>query len=214
MTTVEVQTFGVDIKQEEKKKQIFLSTSAWSLLAECKTQIDKALETNTVMQQTIDDRKDIKVHTSSFNGKTYLHIRAWWQNRPTKNGVSFLQNEWEELKDHLTMSAESTLGISVMKQLIQKRLQDVIRDICDGCINDWPSQRDHICLVEIADTTEKAVNKIKEDIVAKDFILLLAKEANKQDLILEIPHQTFKRVMAFHWDSIKEDIVERADEFM
>ena len=54
-----------------------------------------------------------------FKRKCYLHIRHRWRNMPIEMGVSLLERDWEELKSHMTENAETSLGISVMKQMVK-----------------------------------------------------------------------------------------------
>ena len=209
--SVDVQTFGVDIKNPEKQKQIFLLPDAWECLAECKKQIDQALNEKNEFQWKIDTKKDIRAHTNTFKGTTYVHIRYWWKDRPTKMGVAMKKEDWEELKTQLTENDESSLGRSVMKQLVRQRVHDQMRLQCEGCTNSWPSQTDHECLMEPQTTAGIAIDKIMLDLPVYDFILLLAQEACKQQLILEAPHQTFKRIILFHMGDIKKEILSEYD---
>ena len=209
--TVDVQTFGLVISDNERQKQIFLGTKAWECLVECKNQIDQALKEKKESQWTIDDSRDLKVTNNAFQGKWYLHIRHWWKNRPTKMGVSLLEKDWEELKSHMTENAETTLGISVMKQMLKNRLRKAIRSQCDGCQNDWPSQSDHDCLMEPQTTAELALDTVVKDFPVTDFILQLAQAAVKENLILETPHQTLKRLMQFHREGIQRELLDDYD---
>ena len=80
--TVDVQTFGRVISDDERQKQIFLGTKAWEWLTECKNQIDQALKGKKEAQRMIDDSRDLKVSMNTFQGKWHLHIRHWWKNKP------------------------------------------------------------------------------------------------------------------------------------
>ena len=199
------------IKDKEKEKQIFLRPHAWDTLSEYKTQLDNALTCNKNVQWKIDEDKDIRLHTGTFKNKVYIHIRYWWKDRPTKMGVAMLQDDWDQLTPHLTRSAETNLGISVMKRMVQHKMRDAIHASCEGCINDWPSQTDHECLMERQVSAAAAIGKVVKDLHPKDFILFLAKEASKENIILETPHQTYKKVMLFHLDTIKEEVLAELD---
>ena len=94
---------GLELKQVEKDKRIFLSRDAWQNLSECRNQIEEALKDHEDFRWTLDDKKDIRVHVNTFNNKTYLHIRTWWNERPKKMGVALLPEDWPVLAAHLTM---------------------------------------------------------------------------------------------------------------
>ena len=209
--TVEVQTTGVLIKNDDKGKQIYLQPKAWECLMECKNQIEQALRLEKEHQWNIDAEKDIRVHTNNYQGQCYLHIRHWWKDRPTKMGVAVLKNEWKDLKSYMVNSPETTLGISVLKTLLQEKVSDIIHAACEGCDKSWPSQKDHECLQDTKMKAELCIDKALTELAAIDFISALAQEARKEKLILEIPHQTLKRILQFHSEGIKDAVLEQFD---
>lgn len=207
---VNFQKLGVEVSNTNKLKSIFLLSDAWQNLNECKKEVERSLEKKTELQWKIDNDKDIRVHTNIFKDKSYVHIRHWYQERPTKQGVSFLQEEWNELKTHLQEDRETSLGIKVMTQMLKGLVSDIMRNDCEGCHNDWPSQRDHDCLMNGAVNAGICIDRAHFDIKKQvpDFIVLLSQEAFKEKLILERPHQTFKRVAQFHIGSIKKAVLD------
>ena len=209
--TVDFQTFGVEIKNPDREKAIFLQPNAWACLVECKKQIDEIVKKKNEFQWKIDSSKDIRVHTNTYQGKGYVHIRYWWQDRPTKQGVSFLEKEWSELKSYLADSKEAGLGKAVFKQMLKERVHDILRNDCEGCIKDWPSQNDHECLQDQRSRAELCIERAQTKVTAIDFILLLAQAACKEKVILEMPHQTFKRILLFHSDHIQKEVVDQYD---
>ena len=90
----------------------------------------------------------------------------------------------------MTPTPEMTLGLQVMKKLAKKKTP------CEGCDKGWPSQRDHACLFDTD------LNNVS----AEEFIIALAKEAAKKGIILERPHDTYKRIKLFHEEEIEEDL--------
>ena len=117
-------------------------------------------------------------------------------------GISILEKDWEELKSHMTTNTETSLGILVMKQMLKNRVSNAIQSQCEGYCNDWPSQRDHVCLMEPKTTVKLAMDTVVKDFPITVFILQFAQEACKENLILETPHQTLKRLMQLHRDGI------------
>ena len=207
---VNVQDQGVEVRQVDKDKRVYLSKDAWQILSECRHDVEKALEKGEEFQYTLDAVKDIRVHTNKFNDKMYAHIRFWWRDRPTKIGVSMLYDDWHScLAPHLTRSPETKLGVAVMKRMVEQKMREAMHEACEGCVHGWPSQRDHECLMERKALATSVAEKI--DIAPKDFIMQLAKEACKEDIVLEMPHQTYKRVLLFHMSTIKEEMLEELD---
>ena len=67
---------GMEVKQGAKDRQIFLSKEAWLTLCACRTQLHEAIRFKKEIQSTLDEKRDIRVHTNRYKDKTYLHIRS------------------------------------------------------------------------------------------------------------------------------------------
>ena len=68
--------YGVEVKQGAKDRQIFLSKKAWLTLCDCRTQLHEAFRFEKEIQRTLDEKRDIRVHTKGYKDKMYLHIRS------------------------------------------------------------------------------------------------------------------------------------------
>ena len=253
---IDVQQDFVELKQVEKARRIFLTKETWLNLAECRDNVEKALKENREYECTIDEIKDIRVHTTIYKNILYVHVRVWWHERPTRQGITLVAGDWNQLACHLTSTPENVLGVEVMTRLVKEQLTDHIRKACQGCMNAWCSQRDHECLMRPKVTAEAAMKHVQPP-NPRDFIYQLAKEAwihpetsqntpttnnnpntrkNKNqdvtraleieleieeepvqekkllpatpEIILERPYQTYKKVLMFHWDNIKVDMLE------
>ena len=53
-------------------------------------------------------------------------------------------------------------------------IKKTMRSRCDGCIQDWPSQRDHECLTEARTMATDALDTLLNDFNPAEFIALLA----------------------------------------
>ena len=84
-----------------------------------------------------------------------------------------------------------------------------MRSRCDGCIQDWPSQRDHECLTEARTMATDTLDTLLNDFNPAEFIALLAAEAHKVNVVLEMPHQTLKMIHLFHLDAMNEELLEQ-----
>ena len=80
---------------------------------------------------------------------------------------------------------------------------------CKGCVHDWPSQRDHECLTEAKTIATYTLDTLLKDFNPAEFISLLADEAHKESVVMEMPHQTLKMIQLFHLDAMKEDLLEQ-----
>ena len=78
---------------------------------------------------------------------------------------------------------------------------------CDGCVHDWPSQRDHECLTEAKAMATHALDSLLKDFNPTEFIALLAAEARKESVVLEMPHQTLKIIQLCQLDDINKELL-------
>ena len=83
---IKVLDYGVEVKQGAKNREIFLNKKAWQGLCVCRIQLNEAILAEKEFQHTLDERRDIRVHTNMYRNKMYVHIRSWWDGRPTRTG--------------------------------------------------------------------------------------------------------------------------------
>lgn len=205
--TIEINLFGVTIKDPTKDKSVFLFPQAWERLLEWRHQIEKSLKQQKERQWKLDEEdSDLRAHVNNYQGKCYLHIRHWYNDKPTKNGVSMLKEDWNVIKASMVENPEAALGIKVVKKLLQEAVSKIIKEKCEGCVNDWPSQNDHACL-QGDDMAILYIDKAVGKVSALQFIASLAEAATEEKLIVETPHQTFKRIMQFHIKDIKKEVL-------
>ena len=199
---------GVQIDNVYRKTGFSLSQDAWDKLIEYNNEISKFLQAKKEFHWILDQDKNIRISISNFNDNVYVHIREWFNEHPTRKGVSFMEKDWKELAEELTPSPECKLGKTVMTTLMRLETKNMIMNKeCEGCVNEWPSQRDHECLMSPEATARAAMDKAENEIKPQDFILMLAQEAAKEGLVLEKPHDTFKKLKQCHMDSIKDAVV-------
>ena len=86
-------------------------------------------------------------------------------------------------------------------------IRKTMRSTCKGCVNDWPSQRDHECLTEAKTMATYALDNLLKDLNQAEFIYLLADEARKVSVVLEMPHQMLKMICLFYLDDMKEELL-------
>jgi len=205
--TIDLSLFGADITQPEKERSIFLEPEAWEHLGECTKQIEQAFSSGKDQQWVLDENRDIRAHLNKFKGCLLLHIRYWWKDRPTRKGISLTSQEWKEVQSYMVLKAEISLGIKVITRLVNIKLHEIIKTHCEGCSKDWPSQRDHICLMDAKTQANLHFEKAVADVEPAEFISVLASEAEHENVVLEQPHHTFKRIMHCHMAKIKKDVL-------
>ena len=117
---INVLVHGIEVKQGAKERGIFLSKEAWLALCACGTQLHEAIHFEKEIQHTLDERRDIQVHTNRYKNKMYLQIRSWWNGRRTRIGVSMLIGEWDQVILHLDPSDEMRLGVEVLRRMLKE----------------------------------------------------------------------------------------------
>ena len=88
-------------------------------------------------------------------------------------------------------------------------IRKAMRANCEGCAHNWPLQRDHECLTESKTMATYVLDSLLKDFNPAEFISLLADEARKESVILDMPHQMLKMICLFHLDAMKEETLEQ-----
>ena len=86
-------------------------------------------------------------------------------------------------------------------------IRKMMRSTCERCVNNWPSQHDHECLTEAKTMATYALDNLLKDLNEAEFIYLLADEARKVSVVLEMPHQMPKMIRLFYLDDMKEEFL-------
>ena len=196
---------GVNIEHEYKKQSITLDGNAWEKLVECSDEVVQATKDKANRDWVLQPEKNIRINTSIFNNAVYIHIREWNEGYPTRNGISFFEKAWKDLSMHFVHPAEMKLGKKVMTTMMRLEAKSQMPKACEGCVSAYPSQRDHDCLMQPEILALNVMDKI--DIKPQPFILMLAQEAVKEDIVLERPYETFKLVKFTHLEAIKDAVV-------
>ena len=191
---------GIELTDELKHTKVFLQTKAWEQLKNITEDIDFAFKNQKICTWILlkDSMFDVRVHTSFFNDTFYLHIRHWknyfHKDLATSNGVTLIASTWKVLKSYMVESTEEKLGKEVLSILLESQISTVKSRSCLGCKKDWCSQRDHACLMN--ETTDIEYLKAIREVTVFAFIKELAAKAYEQKVILEIPHQIYKKLIA------------------
>ncbi len=210
--TVEVKftDFGVQIVNCTKKTDITIPKEAWESLVECQDTVTSHV--NGRKEASWPLAEDIRISTSLFHNHMYIHIRHWFQKHPTRKGLSLHESQWPELCTHLKDTDEMRLAKKVMLNMMKTEVRKMMKKQCEGCVKGYPSQTDHECLMNPSACASGAIDSI--NIQPHDFILKLAQEGVKDSVILEKPHDVYKRVKSFHMNTIRQSIIDEYDCFM
>jgi hypothetical protein len=199
-------------------KTIVVSEAAWRELVRRRDEIDAAFrepdEKDWVLEKT--PSCDVRASVSVFNNRTYVHVRAWSGLYPTKNGTTVWA--WGDFAELLRRAAaddsaidedeEVKLGSETYGDILTESAKEEIRRLCEGCVNDWPSQRDHACLTGCPGTVAEAVGNVT--VSPEYFAVRLAQAAMERSYVLgRVPRATLEDVIARHDDRLRETLREK-----
>lgn len=200
---------GALLARYVKNQQVFVPRDSWLELVALKDTIQERLETKTEERWSIGN--NIIVATSLFNNSIFLHVRVWWNDQPSRQGVSMPFHEWRHLHSFLQFDDEALLGVSVFKELLTESVTDYINKHCDGCLENWPSQNDHACLVDKCSTANSCIDGLFNQVNIFDFITRLAKHGESKKIVVKRPYQTFHLVKSVKEDDMKICVVSSFD---
>lgn len=198
------------INRYEKNQQIFLHRSSWVQLITLKDSIQRSLHDKTEERWSIGN--NVYVLTSLYNDDVFLHIRVWWKDQPTKQGVSMAMHEWSHLYSFLQFDDdEATLGVSILKDMLRDAVGKFIKKNCEGCKHDLPSQTDHACLMDASLTAHGCIDNIFHQLNICEFIARLAKMGQAKKIIVKKPYDTFHLIRTLKENELKASTLSSFD---
>lgn len=197
---------GALLSRYEKNQQIFIPRENWLRLISLKDTIQSNIDSKSEERWALGN--ELYVLTSIFNGSVFIHIRAWWNDRPTKQGVSFPIHEWRHLYSFLNLDGDETdLGVSVFQEMLNEAVEDYIKKHCDGCLENSPSQKDHSCIMKSKSTAQGCVECLFHEINIHDFITRLAKRGESEKVLIKTPYETFNLIRSVKEYELKVNCV-------
>ena len=200
--TVDVKSDGgVLINRYEKNQQIFIPRESWLQIIALKTDIEQCIESKQEKRWAIGN--NLCAFTSKYNDEFYTHIRVWWNNQPTRQGITITESEWVHFSNFLHFDSETTLGYDLLVNMLTDAINVVIKSECEGCREQYPSQQDHDCLMNSAHTAQRCVNDVFENLCVFDFIKKLAEKGSEKKIVIKKPHDVYKILLGYKDDEIK-----------
>ena len=148
------------ITRPDKEQQITLSVLEWRALnelADCVTQYmlcpdsTEPSQTSWTLPKAPWDSSPVETRLSinQFEGGRYAHIRVYFQDKPTKQGVTLNRPQWYSVQKSLTTrgSGETATGRQVYTRMLKESFNAQRRSNCLGCERGWNSQKDHSCIL-------------------------------------------------------------------
>ena len=188
-----------------KDQKIFIPRNSWLQLIESRPTIDEHLTNKKEKNWRIGN--NLRASISIFNDKCYIHIRRWFRDHPTKEGVTLHTPEWSYLSSYLCLDKEHELGISSLVNIMSQDLNNFLKQNCDGCKNSWNSQTDHLCLTIPLEDVKERLNTVFQKVEYKDFLMELALQARQKNTVIKRPFETFYQLLWLKEDDIKNRIL-------
>jgi hypothetical protein len=203
---VEFEEGAVVVKQPEKGRSIIVSSAAWLKLIKLKKEVAEAIEKKEEKKWSLFD--DLFVHTTVFNDNLYVHIRKWFKERPTTNGVALYPDQWKKLCMHLVESDEMKLVREVVQSHIAERLKKLIADRCEGCAKEWGSQKDHDCLMNGLTLAQAHIEDAAKPMSYQKLLLKLAQLGIERKVSIRYPWLSHVTVLSLYLKDIKKEVVD------
>ena len=204
--TVNIQNDGsVVLHRFDKNQQIFIPRDSWLQLVDLKDVIDHRMGAKQVEKWPLGNQ--LYAVISVYNNCFLLHIRLWWHDQPTKQGVSLNMPEWFHLYSFLHLDKEAQSGITILTDMLSQTVRSHIKKQCDGCQQSWSSQTDHECLMNGSVTAELCIDKLFQQLDVFEFTLKLAQKCEAEKLLLHRPFDTFQLVKTIKENEIKTSVL-------
>ena len=189
---------------------ITVSDTAWRKLVSLRHKVDASfrdsVDKDWILEKTASG--DVRASVSVFNGRPYVHVRAWSGRFPTRNGTSV--RNWEEFAEFLRGGDDDAdsgidvgededvkLGSETYSTILTEAATTEMRRLCEGCVNDWPSQLDHACITGCPSTVAEAVANVS--VTPEYFAVRLAQAAMERAYVLKrVPREVLDAVIARH----------------
>lgn len=202
--TVHFRDEGV-LLTRENQNQIFIPKHSWI----------KFINLKCIVQQHLDDKKEnvwqiggnLKVSTSIYNDNILLHIRIWFQDHPTKQGVTLSLHEWNYIFSFLVLNKEEKMAVKSIQNVLAHDVKMLVQEQCEGCKNDWPSQKDHDCVMNPHSIAHNVIDDIFNNMDYLDYLMELSKVAQKQRVEVKRPFEMFQSLRMVKEDELKKNVL-------
>ena len=124
-------------------------------------------------------------------------------------------DEWKVLRDLLIMDPEIDLAIKAVTSVIDDRVRPAIKSKCEGCDNQWSSQRDHECLMNYNKLKKQCIDEQLELLTELDnlaIILRMAKIAKQEGFTLKHPDWAIRMMKSNHMKKVKQALYQKLDD--
>ena len=203
--TTEIRSDGsMVVSRFDKNQQVFLPRDSVVVLASLQNEANKCVVSMKENKWLLGEEKNhLFLQTSMYQNEMLVHLRIWWQNQPTKQGVTMSACEWYHFLQLLEMDAEATLGLSVLQNMLSSALAAIIKSQCEGCVQNYLSQSDHPCLMDPLTTANVHIDGQFDKLNVYQFIVKLAEKAAESNVIIKRPFDTFNILRGTKEEEIK-----------
>lgn len=192
---------GVLLNRYEKQQQIFIPRDSWLQIIALRPDIQQSLDTKKEQKWAIGN--NLCVQTSLYHDAFLTHIRIWWGDQPTKQGVSLHESDWVHFSSFLQLDEETSLGQTVIETMLADDLEAFINDNCEGCRHHYASQTEHACVMESKRNAERFIDNVFDRLNVFEFICKLAEKGKEKRIVIKRPYDTFAILKSIKDDEVK-----------
>ena len=148
--------------QIKQHNVVLLTENAWNMLWNLRSQIQVKWDNQEEERWHLEN--EVYLSLQKFLNYTYLHIRQWNpEGYPSKSGVTFTRDEWQEFTAQMNPPFEALLHATTAL-LMTKR-----PEICLGYQDGDPNQTDHPHLEKLCQS-ESYFESCYDSVTREDFI--------------------------------------------
>ena len=126
-----------------------------------------------------------------------------------KESLSSCAPQWKYLStSFLKLDNEQHLGITSLTNTLREGLNTYLQQNCDGCKNNWDSQKDQACLILPIEDVQAGIDDVFKNINYQDFLVEFSKRARHTNIDIKAPFETFKLILLTREDHIKNKLLE------
>lgn len=208
---------GCVVSKPDKQQQIALSHSQWDSLCSLRDPITAFLTVRPdavcrywCLPSSLENggRASVRVTLSRYEGGSYVNLRVYMDDQPTKQGVVLNLSNWLSLGCALGESEEASMGREVYRSLLRESASS--RSPCEGCVKGWESQRDHDCATGSRLFPKELLAELPP-VSAYDFAVELAILGRIRECKIERPLECYEMCTRFHHESIMTGLSRSSD---
>lgn len=202
MVFLDVYEHGVMLSRStgEHRQSVCLDGVEWSRLVDVREAITDAIkaEREDAWRLRGDESSPtgLRATVSGFANQFFVHIRLYWKDKPTKQGVTMGLAEWLNFHTVLSHGKETKIAHETYTTLLKENIDACIKRRCEGCSTDSASQRDHDCVMMASGFVETIIEE-RVEVDVFEFVERATQAARAKGKIIQKPLEEYRLCETF-----------------